>query len=119
MNSATTSQIHLSRGANSWRVPNIVNTVRVDRHSGGDQLEWFYVINHNVARVQGSPLINRRRGVHDFQIQLSSLSLVHIASVQALYVNALSLPLNLEVNCCYRRRHKIKKNSYHMYQSYI
>lgn len=42
----------------------------------GDQLEWFYVVNHNMARVQGGPrLINRRRGMRDFQIQLSGLSL--------------------------------------------
>lgn len=59
---------------------------------GGGQLERFYVVNHNVVRVQGGPLINRRRGVHDFQIQLSSPSVVRIANVQALYVNALSPP---------------------------
>ena len=69
-----------------------------------------------MARVQGGPrLINRRRGVHDFQIQLSSPSLARIASVQTLYVNALSLPLNLEVNRRRHRRREIKENLYRLY----
>lgn len=65
-----------SRRKLSYAEARIVGTSQMLLSGDGRQLERFYVVHHNVARVQGGPrLINRRRGVCDFQIQLSGPTL--------------------------------------------